>query len=318
MKTLVILSHPNLEASNSNREIITALEHTAQTAGWTLSVRHLDRLYPNFQINVAAEQQALQEADLIIFQYPFYWYATPALLKHWMDLVLTWGFAFGEGGDKLLNKFFINSVTVGGAAESYRADSYNHFEIPTFLRSTEQTALLCGMQFAGHLYSHRNFYFPEKWNSRSEVIQTAQEHARQLIEKVGTIVAPEPTIAAFVQNWFSHLDHLDEVGFFLQYLHPEACIEFPEGKYIGPEGFKAWYAGITQKIVAPVQHEVEEIRVQKTGGSQYTLHFPLHVRAQDAQGNTVLDHHLQETWTLDWNPLNARPTITHYVVTRRD
>ena len=40
----------------------------------------LSDLYPDYQIDVAAEQDKLRKADVIIFQYPLYWYMTPTLL----------------------------------------------------------------------------------------------------------------------------------------------------------------------------------------------------------------------------------------------
>jgi hypothetical protein len=57
--------------------------------------------YPDFYINVKREQQLLIEHDIIVFQHPFYWYSSPAILKQWEDLVLEFGFAYGPGGTKL-------------------------------------------------------------------------------------------------------------------------------------------------------------------------------------------------------------------------
>ena len=44
-------------------------------------------------------QVALVAADTIVFQFPFYWYSVPPLLKEWIDLVLEHGFAYGLEGD---------------------------------------------------------------------------------------------------------------------------------------------------------------------------------------------------------------------------
>ena len=43
--------------------------------------------YPDYNISIEREQQRLVEHDVIIFQFPIYWYSTPALLKEWQDLV---------------------------------------------------------------------------------------------------------------------------------------------------------------------------------------------------------------------------------------
>ena len=39
----------------------------------------LSDLYPDYQIDVAAEQEKLRQVDVIVFQYPLYWYAVPSL-----------------------------------------------------------------------------------------------------------------------------------------------------------------------------------------------------------------------------------------------
>uniref|UniRef100_A0A8C6U8Q0 Ribosyldihydronicotinamide dehydrogenase [quinone] n=1 Tax=Neogobius melanostomus TaxID=47308 RepID=A0A8C6U8Q0_9GOBI len=44
--------------------------------------------------DITEEQRKLQEADLVIFQFPMYWFTVPAVLKGWFDRVLTLGFAY--------------------------------------------------------------------------------------------------------------------------------------------------------------------------------------------------------------------------------
>uniref|UniRef100_A0A2D4PEX0 Flavodoxin-like fold domain-containing protein n=1 Tax=Micrurus surinamensis TaxID=129470 RepID=A0A2D4PEX0_MICSU len=39
------------------------------------------------------EQKKVNKADLVIFQFPLYWFSMPAILKGWMDRVLVQGFA---------------------------------------------------------------------------------------------------------------------------------------------------------------------------------------------------------------------------------
>ncbi|RZL14887.1 MAG: flavodoxin family protein, partial [Pedobacter sp.] len=89
MKTLVILSHPNLENSIANKTIIEHLKKTIPAS--QLEVRHLESLYPDYRINIESEQAALLNSDFLIFQHPLYWYATPSILKKYLDDVMTWG-----------------------------------------------------------------------------------------------------------------------------------------------------------------------------------------------------------------------------------
>ncbi|KAM4730706.1 ribosyldihydronicotinamide dehydrogenase [quinone]-like [Anableps anableps] len=46
--------------------------------------------------DITKEQSKLTEADLVIFQFPMYWFSVPAILKGWFDRVLTNGFAFSQ------------------------------------------------------------------------------------------------------------------------------------------------------------------------------------------------------------------------------
>ncbi|XP_059544431.1 ribosyldihydronicotinamide dehydrogenase [quinone] isoform X2 [Myotis daubentonii] len=48
--------------------------------------------------DIVDEQKKVQEADLVIFQFPLYWFSVPAILKGWMDRVLCQGFAFDLPG----------------------------------------------------------------------------------------------------------------------------------------------------------------------------------------------------------------------------
>lgn len=46
--------------------------------------------------DIQLEQAKVAAAELLIFQFPLWWYAPPAILKGWLDRVLTQGFAFGD------------------------------------------------------------------------------------------------------------------------------------------------------------------------------------------------------------------------------
>ncbi|KAM7380443.1 hypothetical protein PAMP_003737 [Pampus punctatissimus] len=46
--------------------------------------------------DITEEQRKLTEADLIIFQFPMYWFTVPAIMKGWIDRVLTLGFAYSQ------------------------------------------------------------------------------------------------------------------------------------------------------------------------------------------------------------------------------
>ncbi|WP_322752555.1 NAD(P)H-dependent oxidoreductase [Frankia sp. Cas3] len=98
-KTLVLLAHPNL----SNSRVNAALADVARQEEH-VTVHDLYAAYPDFRIDVAREQRLLLAHDSVTLQFPFQWYSTPSLLKLWLDEVLTYGWAFGEGGTALHGK----------------------------------------------------------------------------------------------------------------------------------------------------------------------------------------------------------------------
>ena len=66
-----------------------------------------------FAPDILAEQRKLLWCDVLILQFPLWWYAVPALMKGWIDRVFTYGFAYGQGR-KLEGKRAMLVMTTGG------------------------------------------------------------------------------------------------------------------------------------------------------------------------------------------------------------
>ncbi len=178
MKTLIIFAHPDVESGSiANKIIINKVKNMEE-----VEIRNLYQMYPDFKIDVESEQKALIEADLIIFQFPFYWYSVPGILKEWLDKVFLYGFAYGSTGDKLKGKEFLISTTIGGPVDAYQEGGYNNFTIQELLRPLEQTANLAGMKFHRPLITHNMIYIAGVYNEQNEVEQRAKEHACKLLE----------------------------------------------------------------------------------------------------------------------------------------
>ncbi|MCP4494315.1 MAG: NAD(P)H-dependent oxidoreductase [Gammaproteobacteria bacterium] len=178
MKVLVIFAHPDVEnGSIANKIIVNEVKNVRE-----VEIRDLYRMYPDFAIDVESEQKALTDADVIIFQYPFYWYSIPGMLKEWLDRVFVYGFAYGSTGDKLKGKEFIISTTVGGPVDAYKEGGYNNFTVQELLKPLEQTANLSGMIFNKPLVTHNMVYIPGVYNKEEEVQQRAREHADKLLK----------------------------------------------------------------------------------------------------------------------------------------
>ena len=139
---LVLFAHPALEKSWVNRHLIRAIRGLD-----AVTIHDLYEVYPDFHIDVKFEQELLLSHDIIVFQHPFYWYSSPAILKEWQDLVLEHGFAYGHGGKALRGKKFLSAITTGGSKEAYCRQGYNRFTIRELLVPFEQTAVLCEMEY---------------------------------------------------------------------------------------------------------------------------------------------------------------------------
>jgi voltage-gated potassium channel Kch len=108
-KVLLLYAHPAPHKSRVNRQLVRAAR---DLPGVTL--HDLYEAYPDLDIDVRREQERLRAHDVILFQHPFYWYSTPAIVKEWIDLVLEYGWAYGEGGHALAGKAWVHALTAGG------------------------------------------------------------------------------------------------------------------------------------------------------------------------------------------------------------
>ena len=148
---LVIAAHPQLEYSRTTRQLMQTAA-TADPAG--VAVRDLYALYPDYLIDVAAEQAALARARLVVWLHPVHWYSMPPLMKLWLDEVFAFRWAYGPGGHALRGKDLWLVASTGGPESSYRPDGHNRYFFDAFLHPCEQTAALCGMRWLPPLLLH--------------------------------------------------------------------------------------------------------------------------------------------------------------------
>ncbi|GFD93923.1 hypothetical protein KUL156_07960 [Alteromonas sp. KUL156] len=227
MKTLMILAHPNLKDSVANKHIST--EIAAQFNHFEIS--DIFNQYPDFKIDVEAEQAKLLAADTIIFQFPFFWYNMPAILKQWFDEVFSFNFAYGSKGDKLRGKNFLLSITVGGPEEAYTPIGYNHFAIEELIRPLQQTAYLSQMNYLKPVYTHGLTYVPGVYNTKEVVLQRADNHIKKLAAVLEGITntSAEVRIERFVKDWFAKFDVLSDASSFTPYINNDTQFQFVEG-----------------------------------------------------------------------------------------
>ena len=76
--------------------------------------------------DVVAEQDKLRRADLLILQFPVWWFGMPAILKGWADRVFARGFAYTTGRKYdtglLHGKLAMVATSTGTSADTYAPD----------------------------------------------------------------------------------------------------------------------------------------------------------------------------------------------------
>ena len=169
-RILVLFAHPAFHKSRVQRALAGAARGVEG-----VTFHDLYECYPDFLLDVEREQALLRAHDLIVFQHPFYWYSSPAILKEWQDLVLEYGFAFGETGTALRGKRLLSVLSAGGPQDSYGSESHSAFTLAELLTPFAQTARFCGMEYLPPFVVHG-----ARELSREEIAARADEYARLL------------------------------------------------------------------------------------------------------------------------------------------
>ena len=149
---LILFAHPAFRGSRINRRLADAVRDLDG-----VTFHDLYEAYPDLDIDVHREQDLLLRHDIVVFQHPFFWYSTPAILKEWQDLVLEHGWAYGHEGRALEGKTLLSVITTGGSEEAYCAEGSNRFSMRQLLAPIEQTARLCGMEYLPPFVVHSTF-----------------------------------------------------------------------------------------------------------------------------------------------------------------
>lgn len=142
-RVLILFAHPALRTSRVQRAMADAVRDLPG-----VTFHDLYEAYPDFDVDVPAEQARLTAHDVIVLQHPLYWYSVPPLIKQWFDLVLEHGWAYGSQGRALEGKVLQVALSAGGRAQAYGPGSFNGYSIAQFLAPVEATVRLCRMRWA--------------------------------------------------------------------------------------------------------------------------------------------------------------------------
>ena len=185
-RLLVLFAHPALEKSRVNRRLAASVDGLPG-----VTFHDLYEAYPDCHILAHREQELLTAHDVFVFQFPFFWYSTPAILKEWQDIVLEHGWAYGSEGNALRGKTALFVISTGGREVAYQEDGYNRHTMRQFLAPLYQTCRLCGIDCLPPFVVHGTHAMPP---------EKIEEHAadyRRVLEAIrdGRIDAGDPGVA---------------------------------------------------------------------------------------------------------------------------
>ena len=171
MKTLLVAGHPDLSQSVVNAAILDEIARNLPD----VQIRRLCRTAPDGVFDIPAEQAALAEADLIVWQFPFHWYAMPWNMKKWLDEVFVHGFAHGTGA-KLAGKKLLVSFTTGAPEAAYTGQPGSVGDIRELVAVFESIAKVCGLDYLGPIWLNGVSYAAR---DDAEAIARQQAQARE-------------------------------------------------------------------------------------------------------------------------------------------
>lgn len=114
-----------------------------------LEQRHATATH-GFAADVAAEQEKVFWADLVVFQFPLWWFSLPAILKGWVDRVFAAGLTYGGGmwydQGAFRGKKAMLALTTGGPSAIYGPDGINGDLEATLFHVQHGMLFFCGFE----------------------------------------------------------------------------------------------------------------------------------------------------------------------------
>ena len=182
---LIICAHPSPRSFSNllTRKIAETTVHN----GWTSHVRDLYAmgfnpvLSPNdlqqlkggqTPVDIAEEQKLVAKADMITMVFPLWWASYPAIIKGYIDRVLTYGFAYKNGPNGieglLTGKKVLLFTSMGNSIEQYEEKNLlNAFEHTL----GHEVFGFCGMEIVNHEF------FPQIPDASDDVKQQYADKA---------------------------------------------------------------------------------------------------------------------------------------------
>lgn len=87
----------------------------------------------SFTPELKAHMNLLEWCDILVFNFPLWWFAMPAILKGWVDRVFAMGFVYGGGKGVYDTGIFKDKtaflcITTGGPEQAYNGGKNGHLD----------------------------------------------------------------------------------------------------------------------------------------------------------------------------------------------
>lgn len=220
MNVLIVYAHP--EPKSMNHAMLDAMRERFARHGWRVAVSDLyanrSRAVPSpldftalrnpehfslaheqrhaqrgrlYRTDILCQQDKVAWADLVVFQFPLWWYAVPAVLKGWAERVLTKGFAYDDEHmfehGLLKGKRTMLSLTTGATRAELDADSRHTGSVEQFLQPFAGGVLgFCGFALLDPFIAYA--VGPMSMSERSQVLDAL----RARVDRIVLDAAPLP------------------------------------------------------------------------------------------------------------------------------
>lgn len=118
-------------------------------------------------------------------------------------------------------------------------------------------------------------------------------------------------IKEFAKEWFEHFDVLANENYFKNFISADTKFRFPEGTFVGNEGFSEWYANIKKSIKPNNEHRIESIHVATNNG-HFDVDLAVKLKAE-TYTNETLQMNVKENWKIKVTD-NGEIKIQEYLV----
>lgn len=170
-KILILLSHPNASNSVFNKYLVDINKNSSD-----FCFHHLDKSKVNGLFDLETEKNLLRESKALIWQFPIYWYNSPASLRDWQDQVMS---PIVYSADNFLKGKPVRVVfTAGAAAEHYTHEGLNRHTAEEMLIPFEMTANAAGLKW----FKPLGFFGCGPDMPKAALEKAAQDYENSLLE----------------------------------------------------------------------------------------------------------------------------------------